>query len=261
MNATLIQRLLLIALGALFVASALYAAERKAKFDPRDLNGAWDRYPDSSGRVDPTVAPRAPDIPPPPLRAEYKSAYEAQQKAVAAANARGEPPATNYTHCLPDGMPAVMAAMFPLEVIQSPNRVTIIEEAYNQVRRIYLNEEQIPIEDAEPGFWGHSVGRWEGDVLLVDTVGIKENVRFRNAPHSAQMRISERIRLLSPNIFEDRITVVDPVYLTEPWTWTWQYQRKPGYKLYEYVCEDNREFADPITGAQRVQVRPIEPTQ
>jgi hypothetical protein len=244
-------------LGTLLLAApSLPAAESRAraKFDPRALDGAWNRYPDVTNGVDPTVQPPPPDIPPPPLKPEFLGPWQQRQQQVAAANKRGEPPVTGYVKCLPDGMPAVMMAMFPLEVLQSPGRVTIIEEAYNQVRRIYLGEQQIPLEDAEPGFWGHSVGHWEGDTLVVDTVGIKENVRFRDVPHSAQMRIGERIRLLSRDYLEDRITVSDPVYLAGPWSWVWEYQRKPGYKLYEYVCEDNREYADPATGAQRLRI-------
>ena len=232
------------------------APKQPAKFNARALDGSWNRYPDLSDHVDSTVQPRPPDIPPPPLKPEHLAAWQARQKKVAEANARGEPPVTGYVKCLPDGMPATMAAMFPLEVLQSPGRVTIIEEAYNQVRRIYLDQKQIPIEDAEPGFWGHSVGHWEGDTLLVDTVGIKENVRFRDVPHSDQMRIEERIKMLAADFFEDRITVTDPVYLTGPWSWIWEYHRKPGYKIYEYVCEDNREYADPDTGAQRLKLKP-----
>lgn len=232
-------------------------AKKAVKFDPRDLNGSWNRYPELTSRVDPTVEPAPPDIPPPPLKAEYRAAYEAEQKKIADANARGEPIATNYTHCIPDGMPAMMMAMFPMEVIQSPGRVTIVQEAYNQVRRIYLDEEQIAIEDAEPRFWGHSVGRWEGDTLVIDTVGIKEYVRFRNVPHSNQMRITERIRRTSAEFMEDQVTVTDPVYLTGPWTWTWKYRAAPGYKLYEYVCEDNREYQDE-TGAARLRIKPRE---
>lgn len=55
-------------------------------------------------------------------------------------------------------------------------------------------------------------------------------------------------------MMEDQVTVTDPVFLSAPWSWSWQYRRKPGYKLYEYVCEDNREYADPETGAQRIRV-------
>jgi hypothetical protein len=122
------------------------------------------------------------------------------------------------------------------------------------VRRIYLNQTLPKVEDAEPGFWGHSVGRWEGDTLVVDTVGIKEYVRFRNAPHSAAMRINERIRVVGPGHFENIVTVTDPEYLEKPWTWKWVYQRRPNYKMYEYVCEENREFADPETGVQRMRL-------
>ncbi len=113
---------------------------------------------------------------------------------------------------------------------------------------------QIPIDDAEPGFWGHSVGHWEGDTLIVNTVGIKEEVRFRGAPHSPNMQIDERIRMLPKDIFEDQVTVTDPEYLTQPWKFTWKYVRKPGYKILEYVCEANREYQDPQTGGIRMRI-------
>lgn len=226
-----------------------------AAFDRRDFSGTWDRYPQSTdSRRDPTVVPMPEDAPPPPLKPQFKAAYDAEVKKIADANARGEPIANGYTHCQPDGMPTMMMAMFPMEVLQSRKQVTIIQEAYNQVRRIYLNEQLPAIEDAEPGFWGHSVGRWEGDTLVVDTVGIKEYVRYRNAPHSDQMRIHERIRKLTPDHFENVVTVTDPVYLSAPWKWKWVYQRRPNYKMFEYVCEDNREFADPETGKQRMRL-------
>jgi hypothetical protein len=61
------------------------------------------------------------------------------------------------------------------------------------------------------------------------------------------MQIDERIRMLTPNIFEDQVTVTDPEYLTAPWKFTWKYVRKPGYKILEYVCEANREYQDPQT--------------
>jgi DNA-directed RNA polymerase subunit N (RpoN/RPB10) len=76
------------------------------------------------------------------------------------------------TACLPEGMPAMMGATFPLEILQSKGQVTIIEEAFTQVRRILLDQPQKPIADVEPGFYGHSVGKWEGNVLVVDTVGV-----------------------------------------------------------------------------------------
>jgi hypothetical protein len=215
------------------------------------LTGAWDRY--GTVKLDPRVT-SAPPVSPPPLKPTYKAEWEAQQKAAKEADARGQPLYGGYAQCLPDGMPAMMMAMFPMEVLQTPGQITIIQEAYNQVRRIYLNQKQLPIDDAEPGFWGHSVGRWEGDTLVVNTVGIKEEVRFRGVPHSANMQIDERMRMLSKNIFEDQVTVTDPEYLTEPWKFTWKYVRKPGYKILEYVCEANREYQDPQTGGIRMRI-------
>ena len=248
-------------LGALCLAAGLAlspaaaGAATAAKFDKHDFSGTWERYPaPGDSRSDPSVKAAPPDVTPPPLKPEYQAAYQANLKKIAEANARGEPIATGYTHCIPDGMPTMMMGMFPMEVMQTPRQINIIQEAYNQVRRIYVGDTLPAIEDAEPGFWGHSAAHWQGDTLVVDTIGIKDYVRFRDTPHSDQMRIHEEMKVLDPNHFENRITVTDPVYLTQPWTWTWMYKRKPGYKMYEYVCEDNREYADPETGQARLRV-------
>jgi hypothetical protein len=161
---------------------------------------------------------------------------------------------TGGAACMPGGFPGMMNPVFPIEVLQSPGQVTIIAEAYAQVRRIYLNVKQIAVEDAEPLFWGHSVGHWEGNTLVVNTIGLKESVRIGGVPHSPQMRIDERITVTSADTWEDQITVTDPAYLTGPWTWTYRYNRKPDYRINEYVCEDNRLYLDPQTGQQRLRL-------
>lgn len=220
------------------------------------IDGKWFSYPPRTGnsRLDPSVSLLPSPIPDPPLKPEYLKAWQEKQAVIRKANSEGRPLATHYTHCIPDGMPAMMMAMFPMEVLESPGQITIIQEAYNQVRRIYLGEKQIDFEDVEPQFWGHSVGRWEGNTLVVDTIGIKDYVRFRDVPHSERMRINERIRLVSDRIMENVVTVEDPAYLTGSWTWKWMYERHPEYKLYEYVCEDNREYADPETGETQLKL-------
>ncbi len=210
------------------------AQKSAAKFDPKDFSGTWDRYPQAleSGRDPSMVFPPVPDaIPNPPLKPEHFGAWDAERKRIAAANAAGRPIATHYTECIPDGMPAMMQAMFPMEVLMTPRQVTFIQEAYNQVRRVYLNDTLPAVEDAEPGFWGHAVARWEGNDLVTETVGIKDRVRFRNVPHSASMRIHERIRMIDADHFENEVTVEDPEFLTGPWKWKWVYQRRPDYKM------------------------------
>jgi hypothetical protein len=235
-------------------AAAADAAKKAAATNPRTaMTGTWNRYPELGAKPDPGF-PAAPAIPAPPLKPELVAAFEARRKAVQEGEAKGQPLYTNYTACLPDGMPSMMMGMFPMEVLQTPGQVTIIQEAYNQVRRIYLGYELPAVEDAEPLFWGHSSGKWEGDTLVVETIGIKENVRFRDAPHSAQMRIHERLKLLSPDMMQDEITISDPGTLTAPWSFKYLYKRAPGYKMNEYVCESNREMFDPETGGVKLKI-------
>jgi hypothetical protein len=220
-----------------------------------DITGSWGRHgagpgARGGGARDATIPPPAPQ---PQLKPQYAKEWQDRVQAVRAADAKGQPLSNNYTDCLPDGMPSMMNAMFPMEILQSRGQVTVIEEAYTQVRRILMDRPQKSVEDVEPGFYGHSVGRWEGDTLVVDTIGIKENVRFQNMPHSSQMRITERIRLVSPNVIWNEITIDDPVVLEKPHTYTVAYRRMPEYTLLEYVCEDNREYADD-KGLQKIRI-------
>jgi hypothetical protein len=230
-------------------------AQTKPTAQVPDITGSWERYgfipgQRGGGPRDPTIPPPAA---PPALKPEFLKEQQARVQAVRDAAAKGEPLASDNVHCIPEGMPAMMGAQFPIEILQSRGQVTIIEEAFTQVRRILLDRPQKPIDDVEPGFFGHSVGRWEGDTLVVDTIGIKDTVRFQNAPHSNQMRIRERLHLVSPTILWDEVTIEDPVTLEKPWQVTYAYRRMPDYTLLEYVCEDNREYADD-KGLQKIRV-------
>ncbi|HEU4619448.1 MAG TPA: hypothetical protein VFV10_15530 [Gammaproteobacteria bacterium] len=221
------------------------------------INGAWERYPTRFSGLgsEPVNGPPPPEaIPDPPLKPMYLEEWRAKEAEIKKLTDEGLPPANNYSACIPDGMPAMMQAMFPMEVLETPGQVTVIEEAFNQVRRIYLDQPLVAPEEAEPRFAGHSAGHWEGDTLVVETVGVKDRVRFRNVPHSMEMRIVERMRLVNNDFLENRVTVTDPEYLTAPWSWTWMYRRWPGYKIQEYICEDNRYYADPKQGNQRLRI-------
>ena len=220
------------------------------KIEGVNFSGVWED-PIPPEFIRPPGSPPAPRVvPDPPLndaaRAEMAARRQRQQQ--------GPRVLSGGAACMPGGFPGMMGPVFPLEVIQSPGQVTIIAEAFAQIRRIYLNEQQIAAQDAEPLFWGHSVGHWEGNTLVVNTIGLKENVRMGGVPHSPEMRIDERITVTSADTFEDQITITDPVYLTRPWTWTYKYKRLQGYKINEYVCEDNRLYVDPATGEQKLRL-------
>ena len=149
----------------------------------------------------------------------------------------------------------MMGGPFPMEILLSPGQVTIIQEAYTQVRRIYLDTPQMTLEEIEPGFYGRSVGYWEDDTLVVDTIGVKDSVEFRNVSHTVDMRVTERIHLVEPDVLLDEVTIEDPEVLEGPWQVTFVFSRLPGYEMMEYICEDNREYADE-TGATRLRVTP-----
>jgi hypothetical protein len=238
-----------IALPALAAAPALVPRIEGPLF-----SGVWeDPYPPEILR--PAGSPPPPqEMTPPPLKEPWASELRARQRQQVEANARGETLIGGGVRCIPGGMPSMMKAVFPVEVLQSPGQVTIIAEAFAQVRRIYLNEKQIPVEDAEPLFWGHSVGHWEGNTLVVNTIGLKDGVRMSGVPHSPNMKIDERIVVTSANTWEDQITITDPEYLTKPWSWTHKYNRKADYKINEYVCEENRIYEDPETGKAKMRL-------
>jgi hypothetical protein len=219
-----------------------------------DITGAWERVgPGALAGGQGTDTRTPPPVPPPPLKAAYLGDWKARQQAAREATAKGQPIGINWVNCLPDGMPGMMQGPFPMEILQTRDQVTIIQESFTQVRRILLNRPQKKSDEVDPSFYGHSVGRWTGDTLVVETVGIKEEVRYQNVPHSSGMRITERIRLAQPNVLWDEITVEDPETLEKPWTFTFAYRRMPNYTLLEYICEDNREYIDE-KGLQRMRL-------
>lgn len=229
-------------------------AQAQVTIEHVEIGGTWTISFAAGGNPGSVAGARLPQSMP-PLKPEYRAVWEARQAAAREADARGEPLATSATFCLPQGMPSMMGGggPFPMEILVSPGRITIIQEAYNQVRRIYLDKPQADLADIEPGFYGHSVGRWEGDTLLVDTIGVKESVEFRNVPHTLEMRMTERIRLRDSDTLVDEITIEDPQVLTEPWNVAFTFSRLPGYEIMEYVCEDNREYAGQ-NGETRVRI-------
>jgi hypothetical protein len=207
-----------------------------------NLTGSW--VPLGGRGADPKLAP--PPAGPIVLKPEYAKPYEARRQADAEATKRGEPPASAAVLCSPYGMPRMMSvASYPVEILQTPGQITMITEAFSEVRRVFMNQPQEPIDEVAPGYYGHSVGRWEGETLVIDTVGIKESVPgYSNIPHSSQMRITERMRLITPDVLHDQVTIEDPVVLEKPVVYTLAYRRMPGYKMVEFVCENNREYID-----------------
>jgi hypothetical protein len=225
--------------GPVFLGTAVFAQShgRGSGAPPPDLSGVWSP---AGGR-----GPGAPAPSPLLLKSGFKERYDAQRAKERAASARGEQLASAGL-CEPYGMPGMMqVAVYPMEIIQRPEQVTIIAEAFSEVRRIYLGKTQLALDDVDPGYYGHSVGHWDGDTLVVDTIGIKPSIRgYQGMPHSEQMRIAERIHRTGADALQDQITIDDPVVLEKPFTYTLNYKFVPKYEMVEFVCENNREYVD-----------------
>jgi len=184
-------------------------------------------------------ASEAPSLTPP---------YAAIAAQYAAAQARGDIQDTPAANCVPPGMPVIMWEPYPVELLFTPGKVTIIIEAYSQWRQIFTDGRALP-EDPDLTFNGHSIGRWEDDTLVVETIGFAPDTplgRNYGARHSGGMRIIERMRLAEPDVLEIETVVHDAQALTEPWTSTRRYARHPDWTLTEYICQqNNRNFMTP----------------
>ena len=155
----------------------------------------------------------------------------------------GRPPPL-FTNCLPEAMPAWMLITHnAMEVLFTPGRVTMLGESDgNRLRRIYTYGRPHP-EDPDPTFHGHSIGRWEGDTLVIDTVGVLPQALIAiseaaGVPNNGDMRIIERIRLVNKDELHDEIELIAPKVLTKPWKTTRIYfrQRARKYDIVEGVC-------------------------
>ena len=148
-------------------------------------------------------------------------------------------------NCLPPGMPGIMGQPYPMEFLLTPGKVTIVIEAYQQVRHIYTDGRPLP-KDPDPKFHGTSIGRWEGDTLVVETIGFSPLTELaRNVPHSGMMRIVERFRLTEPDTMTIETTITDPGVLTAPYASSRTLRRHRDWTIAEYICEENnRNFMD-----------------
>ena len=181
-----------------------------------------------------------------PPRPKMKLTPEWQQKADAyvKAQAKGENVQGDVANCVPPGLPGINSQPYPIEFVYQPDKVVILTEAYMQFRHVWTDGRAQP-EDPDPAFNGHSVGHWEGDTLVVDTVGL--NPQNRLAPgigHSDQLRIVEKIHRVDKDWLEIETTLTDPEVLAEPYTSTTSY-RHLNDEIREYIClENNHDSAD-----------------
>jgi hypothetical protein len=175
--------------------------------------------------------------------------WAAELKTLREAEAKNDEPPTESANCLPPGMPMIMFQPYDIEFLFTPGRVTIIQEAYMQVRRVFTDGRGHPA-DLDPTFNGHSIGHWEGDTLVIDTAGLGHTtpLGFDRLQHGPRLHVVERIRLTAPDTLEDRMTLTDPDALEQPWHMVRTFTRHRDLDMMEYICEENNRNPIDHTG-------------
>jgi hypothetical protein len=156
-------------------------------------------------------------------------------------------------NCLPTGVPRI--APYPWRIVQVPayGRAThlyfLFEGNIHSYRQIFMDGREHP-EDLDPTWYGHSIGHWEGDTLVVDTVGFNDRFwfDFRGHPHTEQLRTIERYTRTSLGTLENTTTIIDPGAYAKPFTIKFTATLRPGWDLMEYICNENNQDVGHLIG-------------
>ena len=147
--------------------------------------------------------------------------------------------------CFPLGMPHNMYEPVPIEILQMADQIVMLLENDHIARHIFLDIKEHP-KDMNLSWMGHSIGRWEGDTLVVDTVGLRGETFLDGAghPHTDALHLVERIRRVDADTLDDTVTVDDPKAYVHPFEIQKTYKLKLSWHVMEYVCED--EWTDKL---------------
>jgi hypothetical protein len=141
------------------------------------------------------------------------------------------------------------AVPYPYKIIQNPGLVIILFEAFATFRQIFTDGRSLPV-DPNPSWMGYSVGKWEGDTLVVETAGFNDNTWLDTGghPHSDALHVTERYHRRDFGHIDLQITINDPKTYTKPWTVSYPIQLLPDTELLEYVCNENNKDIQHLVG-------------
>lgn len=218
----------------------------------------------------PVTALRTTEGKEPPLKAEAATRYREHL----AARKQGDTSFDSATWCAAVGFPRIMSINYPFEIMVRPQYVVFLHEWNWWTRIVYMKgalsdapvaalgpppgmgappggppgaggpppggPPMMSASNDAPGPMGLSKGRWEGDTLVVETTQLDETKLLDNAglPHSGQLKVTERLRLVNPNVLEDRILIEDAATFTQPWETVVSYRRQRDAIIQEDVCLD-----------------------
>jgi hypothetical protein len=179
------------------------------------------------------------------LPKDFKLQMTAEAEKVFKARQSKDDPEAN---CLPTGIPR--QAPYPWRIVQTPTHVFILYEGnIHSFRQIFIDGRKHK-DDPDPTWYGDSIGHYEGDTLVVDTIGFNDKFWFDFAghPHTEQLHTIERYTRKDLGTLEVQTTVIDPGAYKEPFTLNFAASLRPKEELMEYICQENQQDAQHLKG-------------
>jgi hypothetical protein len=194
-----------------------------------DLSGVWS--PDNLSYLTYLGA----DGTPMPLRAWANALFLHRQ----ATHGMEDPDA----NCTLPGVPRIDSVPNPFKILQSPDEVVILYEAFTTFRQVFMDGRKLPEEAEQPAWLGYSVGRWDGDTLVIETSGFNDLTWLDNAgtPHSDELHVTERYHRRDIGHLDIQITIDDPKTFLHPFTVTEHEHLLPDTTLLEFICSENNK--------------------
>lgn len=210
-----------------------------------DLSGIWitgalqlligEEEASAIRRADAAAGRQPPPRPEPP---PYKPEAEAKRQAYLARRGIDDPMA----RCFLSGVPRITTRPLPFQIVQMPGQVILLYEAHHAFRIVPTDGRPHP-DDIEPSFLGDSVGRWDGNTLVVDVIGFNEKTWLAGVGtiHSDKLHVTERYTRDSYETIRYEVTMEDSVVFTKPWHQVEIFRLRPNERLREYECIENNE--------------------
>jgi len=153
-------------------------------------------------------------------------------------------------HCLPMGLMQLHNHPQPRKIIQTPGVIVILYEGNSGIRQIFTDGRALPPRDVQPWWYGYSVGKWDGDTLVVETSGFREDgwLDVNGSPLTEAAKMTERFRRVNYGNLEIEVTVDDPKAYTKPWTVKMTQRVMLDTELIEFVCNENEKSVTHLVG-------------
>jgi hypothetical protein len=152
--------------------------------------------------------------------------------------------------CLPPGIPRLMATPFPFQIFQLPDRVLFVFEGGAHIWRAIYTDGRAHPKDPNPSFLGDSIGRWDGDTLMVDAIGFNDTtwIDQDGHPHTENLHVVERYTRTDEMTLHYEVTIDDPKAYTKPWSSSYSIPWSAGTELLEYICQENNKDLPHMVG-------------